>query len=324
MLRSTVAALLAARALAQTAGITITASHGGAGNGLTNTTISVPIGQIYTNPSVLDTVSYLYLVSSNGVDVNSITCQAYMDQAATRPGGQPFSFGKPSFLDLNTVQVGSLVCNSTNAAAGNLSTSALPYQLTTSTDYHQSSTYVFTVSPISTISPPPGTQTSVGSLAQAPSQYTFSTGSVSGSVTYTGPGLPTYGTSNRVTPVGGPHTATPSSSETVETGYTVVSSATGAGGQSTVQSTMLVTTTLGGAAGGSTAAAQTTTVIAGGESTNPPAATTSAGNTAEAATATTSEPPSVAMQSGNSAVGLSSQGGLDKLILGVLSLLFLL
>ncbi|KAK5727526.1 hypothetical protein LTR15_003425 [Elasticomyces elasticus] len=98
---------LAVSSLAQIADVTITASHGGAGNGLTNTTVIVPLGTPYTN-SALDTVSYLYLTGANGAALEDITCQAYVYPNGTGAAGQPFTHISPALLSTNTVIVGSL------------------------------------------------------------------------------------------------------------------------------------------------------------------------------------------------------------------------
>lgn len=97
-----------------TAIITIEASHGGAGNGLTNETISVPLLTRYTNPA-LNTVSTLYLTGSNGdVRLQSIACYPYRNDNLTGMGGLPFTSETPSRLSTNTVSVGSIMCNSTD------------------------------------------------------------------------------------------------------------------------------------------------------------------------------------------------------------------
>ncbi|ETS83512.1 hypothetical protein PFICI_05388 [Pestalotiopsis fici W106-1] len=95
-----------------TATIVIEASHGGAGSGLTNTTISVPIGPIYTNSDALDEVSTLYLTGATGVDVTSVTCTPYQATDGEGTGGLPFTSSQPSYLSTNTVVVGSIVCES--------------------------------------------------------------------------------------------------------------------------------------------------------------------------------------------------------------------
>ncbi|KAI3325584.1 hypothetical protein HD806DRAFT_533247 [Xylariaceae sp. AK1471] len=83
--------------------IVIEASHGGAGSGLTYTTITVPIGPVYTNEEALAEVSSLYLVKPE-----SATCTPYKNGDGTGTGGLPFTVGKPSLLSTNTVVVGSI------------------------------------------------------------------------------------------------------------------------------------------------------------------------------------------------------------------------
>ncbi|KAI4868596.1 hypothetical protein F4820DRAFT_445009 [Hypoxylon rubiginosum] len=93
--------------------ITIEASHGGAGSGLTNTTISVPIGEIYTGNKAMETVSTLYLVGTTGdVALDSVTCTPYKANDATGSHGLPFTSKTPSYLSTNTVVVGSILCTS--------------------------------------------------------------------------------------------------------------------------------------------------------------------------------------------------------------------
>ncbi|KAK3640329.1 hypothetical protein LTR56_011927 [Elasticomyces elasticus] len=111
---------LAVSSLAQIADVTITASHGGAGNGLTNTTVIVPLGTPYTN-SALDTVSYLYLTGANGAALEDITCQAYVYPNGTGAAGQPFTHISPALLSTNTVIVGSLVCSSSSSSSSSSS-----------------------------------------------------------------------------------------------------------------------------------------------------------------------------------------------------------
>ncbi|RMY59984.1 hypothetical protein D0863_11743 [Hortaea werneckii] len=112
----------ATTAIAQSASVTITASHGGAGNGLTNTTITVPLGSLYTN-AALDEVSYLYLTGSNDAVLESITCTPHRYANGTGEAGRPFTSSSPSLLSTNTVKVGSLTCvasdsNDANATPG--------------------------------------------------------------------------------------------------------------------------------------------------------------------------------------------------------------
>ncbi|KAI6819344.1 hypothetical protein KC340_g4933 [Hortaea werneckii] len=99
----------ATTAIAQSASVTITASHGGAGNDLTNTTITVPLGSLYTN-AALDEVSYLYLTGSNDAVLESITCTPHRYANGTGEAGRPFTSSSPSLLSTNTVKVGSLTC----------------------------------------------------------------------------------------------------------------------------------------------------------------------------------------------------------------------
>lgn len=106
------AAALAAAASAQqpTAQITIEASHGGAGNGLTNKTIDVPVGPVYTNAEALGEVSTLYLTGATGVPVEHVTCTPYHAATGEGSGGRPFTSTTPSHLSTNTVKVGSIQC----------------------------------------------------------------------------------------------------------------------------------------------------------------------------------------------------------------------
>ncbi|KAF7194637.1 hypothetical protein HII31_04143 [Pseudocercospora fuligena] len=187
--------LAAATASAQTATITIEASHGGAGNGLTNTTIEVPLNMRYTN-SALDTVSTLYLTGSDGVALDSITCTPYRYNNLTGAGGLPFTSATPSFLSTNTVQVGSLLCNSTSgtttssttasvtstlSAISNLSTttnaSVIPV---TTTARNLTSVYLTTVSPTQS---GPSTVTSVFTGSEGPTTSTLTSTVEGGSPT---------------------------------------------------------------------------------------------------------------------------------------------
>ncbi|KAK5114591.1 hypothetical protein LTR85_010168 [Meristemomyces frigidus] len=118
------AAVFAASALAQeTAGVTIEASHGGAGSGLTNTTITIPLNTTYTNVA-LDEVSYLFLTSATGVPLESITCTPHLYANGTGAAGDPFTSSQFSALSTNTVQVGSITCVSTSGDTSSVSSSA--------------------------------------------------------------------------------------------------------------------------------------------------------------------------------------------------------
>ncbi|KAI6820413.1 hypothetical protein KC367_g4208 [Hortaea werneckii] len=117
----------ATTAFAQSASVTITASHGGAGNGLTNTTITVPLGSLYTN-AALDEVSYLYLTGASDAVLDSITCTPHRYANGTGEAGRPFTSSSPSLLSTNTVKVGSLTCvasdsDDADAATGTSSSS---------------------------------------------------------------------------------------------------------------------------------------------------------------------------------------------------------
>ncbi|KAI1826269.1 hypothetical protein F4861DRAFT_497685 [Xylaria intraflava] len=87
--------------------IVVEASHGGAGSGLTNTTITVPVGPLYTNKAALAAVSTLYLL-----DDETVSCIPYQSEDGTGTHGLPFTVGHPSFLSTNTVVVGSIRCTS--------------------------------------------------------------------------------------------------------------------------------------------------------------------------------------------------------------------
>ncbi|KAK3719208.1 hypothetical protein LTR37_004427 [Vermiconidia calcicola] len=115
-LLATTAALLALTHAqrAPTAIITIEASHGGAGQGLTNNTVFVPLTSTYTNESALSTISTLYLVDSINSPLSSITCTPFRNADGTGDAGLAFTSEEPSFLSTNTVQVGSIVCISTD------------------------------------------------------------------------------------------------------------------------------------------------------------------------------------------------------------------
>jgi hypothetical protein len=96
--------------------VTIEASHGGAGNGLTNTTITVPIGSIYSGDSALDAVSTLYLVGSTEGTTDGLHCTPYKSTDGTGDSGRPFDVNAPSYLSTNTVVVGSIVCEAADYA----------------------------------------------------------------------------------------------------------------------------------------------------------------------------------------------------------------
>lgn len=108
--------------------INVEASHGGAGSGLTNTTVNMPWGEVYTNKTALDAVSTLYLIGTTSQDLpaGSIYCIPYKNtdgytlssrQAkppltllSTGSHGLLFDLYEASRLSTNTVQVGSITC----------------------------------------------------------------------------------------------------------------------------------------------------------------------------------------------------------------------
>ncbi|OTB08729.1 hypothetical protein M426DRAFT_316749 [Hypoxylon sp. CI-4A] len=106
-------AALAGSAIAQSRVAYVTAEilHGGTPD--RNTTINVPIDDVYTNKAVLDQVSTLYLIgSSQDVQADSITCTPFKSQDGNGQSALPFDINTPSRLSTNTVQVGSIVCHS--------------------------------------------------------------------------------------------------------------------------------------------------------------------------------------------------------------------
>lgn len=118
-LRSILAAstLLLASAHAQAkpaAIVVIEASHGGAGQDLTNQTVTIPLTATYSNTSALAEVSTLYLVNAVGVPLTSISCTPFRNADGTGKSGLTFDSTTPSYLSTNTVQVGSIVCISTD------------------------------------------------------------------------------------------------------------------------------------------------------------------------------------------------------------------
>ncbi|KAI1383311.1 uncharacterized protein F4822DRAFT_73175 [Hypoxylon trugodes] len=83
-----------------------------------NTTVDVPLGTIYNNPTVLDAVSYLYLTGTTDsakFPLDSITCTPFKNQVGDGEHGLAFNSTSPSPLSTNTVQVGSIVCKSSAA-----------------------------------------------------------------------------------------------------------------------------------------------------------------------------------------------------------------
>lgn len=100
----------------QVAVVTIESSHGGAGQGLSNITVDIPLTATYTNRSALAEVSTLYLVDARGVPFDSVTCTPFRYANGSGDAGLPFNETSPSFLSTNTVEVGSIVCISTHVS----------------------------------------------------------------------------------------------------------------------------------------------------------------------------------------------------------------
>lgn len=77
----------------------------------TNSSITGTIGALLIGKS-LDTVSELYLSSTEAVQIETVTCTPYKYTDGTGRGGLPFTEGNPSYLSTNTVVVGSIYCSS--------------------------------------------------------------------------------------------------------------------------------------------------------------------------------------------------------------------
>ena len=112
----TTTALLSAAFAQQTpaAIVTIESSHGGAGQDLTNVTVTIPLTTAYTNHSALDTVSTLYLVDSVNSPINSITCTPFKNPDGSGDAGLAFDSTTPSYISTNTLPLGSIVCISSD------------------------------------------------------------------------------------------------------------------------------------------------------------------------------------------------------------------
>ncbi|KAK0250933.1 hypothetical protein LTS09_014003 [Friedmanniomyces endolithicus] len=183
---------LAVSAFAQSAQVTIEASHGGAGNGLTNKTISVPLNTTYTDPA-LQTVSYLFLTGATGVAVESITCTPYLYPNGTGKGGLPFTSNSPSYLSTNTVQVGSIICLSSAAGSSNstgaapISTSSLPNTTSLSTATSLSTVASSSSTPSSSLTTQPAPSSYVGAPATAATSTLLTTTIMSAGASGTSP-----------------------------------------------------------------------------------------------------------------------------------------
>ncbi|KAI1874578.1 hypothetical protein JX265_004786 [Neoarthrinium moseri] len=130
------AAAIASTAYAAPSATIFVETKGVAGGGFGNVSITVPIDTVYTNQKALSQVGTLYLTAADGVPVQSVTCTPYQGTDGTGSGGKPFTFGTPSRLSTNVVQVGSIVCKLTSSTTsiGGTTTSAgitLPAPTTT-------------------------------------------------------------------------------------------------------------------------------------------------------------------------------------------------
>lgn len=150
---------------AQSVVVIIEASHGGAGVTLTNTSITVPLSDYYTNPA-LDAVSTLYLTQASGVNLTAVTCTPYRYAEASDNAGLPFNSTTPSFISTNTRQIGSVFCNATTTTSGKPPPQTPIYSNTTTsahsaipTAHNVTSVFVTTVP--ASAKPSPSTFTSV-------------------------------------------------------------------------------------------------------------------------------------------------------------------
>ncbi|KAI0454604.1 hypothetical protein F5B21DRAFT_504079 [Xylaria acuta] len=85
--------------------IVIETLHEGAETGLTNLTITIPVGPPYRNAAVFRAVSALYILENDAT-----SCIPYSSELATGPHGHPFTFGHPARFSKNKGVVGSFVC----------------------------------------------------------------------------------------------------------------------------------------------------------------------------------------------------------------------
>lgn len=150
---------------AQSVVVIIEASHGGAGVTLTNTSITVPLSDYYTNPA-LDAVSTLYLTQASGVNLTAVTCTPYRYAEASDNAGLPFNSTTPSFISTNTRQIGSVFCSATTTTSGKPPPQTPIYSNTTTsahsaipTAHNVTSVFVTTVP--ASAKPSPSTFTSV-------------------------------------------------------------------------------------------------------------------------------------------------------------------
>lgn len=177
------AAALAATVYADSASVTIETSHSGAGNDLTNETITVPLNTVYTNDALND-VSYLFLTSATGVNISDVSCTPYLYSNGTGDAGNSFNSTSPAYLSTTDVQVGSLVCSddnsttavttsstsgsaatSTIAAISSSSSSSNLSSTSNSTMAHVTSTFITTMSATSNGTTARSTVTSIAIIA---------------------------------------------------------------------------------------------------------------------------------------------------------------
>ncbi|KAH9904970.1 hypothetical protein F4778DRAFT_731406 [Xylariomycetidae sp. FL2044] len=92
-----------------------------------NKTVAVPIGTPYSDSGNLAKVSTLFLNGASGVPVESVTCKTFRSTDGTgTPAGNPFTSSSPARLSTNTVEVGSIVCQSTASSSMSSSSSGSP------------------------------------------------------------------------------------------------------------------------------------------------------------------------------------------------------
>ncbi|KAF3771216.1 hypothetical protein M406DRAFT_354736 [Cryphonectria parasitica EP155] len=81
-----------------------------------NTTLTLFLGEVFTDSTALNQVSTLYLtgLSNAELSIDTIVCTPYKDAEASVIGGLPFYAASPAaFLSTNEVVIGSIYCSST-------------------------------------------------------------------------------------------------------------------------------------------------------------------------------------------------------------------
>ncbi|KAF3062257.1 hypothetical protein GL218_03276 [Daldinia childiae] len=101
--------LAAAQVQRPFAKINVESSHGGAGNGLVNKTISVGFDVPFTGEELKE-VSSLYLIGASLVDINTVVCQPHKNTDGSDTAAKTFDVNNPGRLSTNTVVVGSITC----------------------------------------------------------------------------------------------------------------------------------------------------------------------------------------------------------------------